>query len=286
MTVGLLEREAASLFSSALFRPLAQGRRPVALERSLREYAQARGLGRHPRHTALADAYQVLQSGYRTEHVYKNVIATRIYLGRHRATGSALFQEFAMGGSVADCFFVNGGTTAYEIKTEYDTPARLRKQLEDYARVATKTYVVVHISDVERYLTVLDDLPTGLLAVNSRMRLSELQPATQCHAGLDVDAMFRTLRAGEAEAIVRRATGSVPTVPNGRRFEALREIAKQMDPVAFNREMANELRKRAVTSADIIRNPITAPVRAILVRIGIRGQSVEYSQRWLSEENT
>ena len=66
--------------------------------------------------------YNLLFSSYRCEYVYKNAIATKLYLGGHHSLQhSLLTNELRIGQSRADVVILNGTSTVYEIKSEYDS---------------------------------------------------------------------------------------------------------------------------------------------------------------------
>ena len=71
--------------------------------------------------------YRCLVRGYRCEYVFKNEIVHHL-IQRYKSKTSVIFNEFRVGKSVADLAFFNGESTAFEIKTEFDTDKRLVKQ--------------------------------------------------------------------------------------------------------------------------------------------------------------
>jgi len=63
--------------------------------------------------------------------------------------------EMSIGDSRVDICRINGGTYAYEIKTEYDTFERLPNQLQDYSMAFEKVYVIVpktRVTDVKKII--------------------------------------------------------------------------------------------------------------------------------------
>ena len=77
--------------------------------------------------------YRVLVSNYRCEYVYKNEIIKEL-LSKYGTKSTAVFNEFKVGNSIADIAFFNGESKAFEIKTDLDTPKRLKKQIAPLAR--------------------------------------------------------------------------------------------------------------------------------------------------------
>ena len=69
----------------------------------------------------LDDLYQLLLAHYRCEYVYKNSVATSLFLNGHNPKDAYLTSEFRSAQSRADVVILNGTSTIYEIKTEYDS---------------------------------------------------------------------------------------------------------------------------------------------------------------------
>ena len=283
MSVGL-DRTAASLFSTALLRPVVRGKPHPLLNARLEEYRLDASATHCSNSDVLRSAYARLQRRYRNEYVYKNSIAQRLFIGRHKASNAAFLQEVPVQGSVADCLFVNGGVTVYEIKTELDSSARLRSQVEDYYRVANQVFIVTHRTLEETYRELLADLPVGLIVMNRSWGMSTRKPATEHTAELDHQALFDLLRVDERRSALERASTSVPDVPNGKRHAAWLEKAKQVRQ--FQTFVASELKNRQRTLPDlVVRDPKAAPLRSALLKIGVSsGRESGNVDRWLREE--
>ena len=232
----VLEREASNLFSAAVFRPIVAGQHPHRANRLALGLQSGLGLSSDSTNRSIVSAaFAVLCERYRCEYFYKNLIANKIFIGRHRASNSVLLPEFRIHDSVADCVFINGEATVYEIKTEYDSPEKLERQLESYFQAFTLVNVVTHADDVDRYITLLEDTPTGLFTVGSCQRLSMVKAPASCPSRLSVKVMFDSLRLREVTSILERAFGSVPQVPNGLRYTAFLEVAQRIPPSDFQR---------------------------------------------------
>ena len=75
----------------------------------------------------------------------------------------------------------NGESKAFEIKTEYDTPRRLDKQMEDYKRFFDKCYLVVPEDRLEEYYNIVEPT-TGIITMsrdNGRIILKEVRSVYQ-----------------------------------------------------------------------------------------------------------
>ncbi|WP_345808905.1 sce7726 family protein [Bacillus safensis] len=65
--------------------------------------------------------------------------------------------ELNVGNSRLDLCKINRFSTAFEIKTELDTPKRLNKQMEDYFKVFERVYVICSIHNLENIKPYIPD---------------------------------------------------------------------------------------------------------------------------------
>lgn len=159
-------------------------------------------------------AFETVRREYRNEYVYKSAIAERILFGRHSPRTSSLAVELPVAGSIVDVAIFNGTTTAYEIKTEFDSPRRLSTQTVAYLKAFDRVYVVTHPRLAEKYARLCDDR-VGILVLNARESLSSHRPAAANAAHLEQRAMFRIMRRPEFLGALERAGVNVPALPNG-----------------------------------------------------------------------
>lgn len=161
-------------------------------------------------------AFQVLLTGeHRDEYVYKAALTHRVLLGKHSLRSACLLSEFRVGRCKADVAILNGTATVYEIKSERDGLGRLCRQLDAYAQVFPRRYVIA----AERHVdAVLASTPAevGVLQLSKRYQISTLREAADSFELLDPLAILDSLRVHEAAAILTRLGIGVPTVPNTR----------------------------------------------------------------------
>ena len=112
----------------------------------------------------LKKTYSLISKYYRCEYVYKNELI-KLLLKEYGTKNSVYFSEFRVGNSIADMVMFNGESKAFEIKTEYDTPRRLDKQLDDYKRFFDKCYIVVPENKVDEYYAIVEST-TGIIAMS------------------------------------------------------------------------------------------------------------------------
>ncbi|PQZ51099.1 hypothetical protein CQ040_18930 [Microbacterium sp. MYb54] len=219
---------------------------------------------------AFDDAFEILRRDRRSEYVYKNDIISRIVFGRHSPRTASAATEFQIGRSFADVVVFNGTITAYEVKTDFDSFARLETQLADYSMVAERVYVV---TSPKRTQTALALAPAHVgvasLAPNGRMSVRrEAEPTLDgvTHAGL-----LRLLRASERTQILADATAEAELSRSDlvKRFERkpIRRVHNEVTEVLrrrFRTEVVEEGGFPASLRALAYGVPLSGPARTRL----------------------
>lgn len=229
-------------------------------------------------------AYRHLAAHYRSEYVYKNLIASKMLVGRHRAANASLIHEFRVGDAVADCVMVNGTASVYEIKTELDNPGKLVRQLAEYFRAFLLVNVVVHASEADKYLSLLAHEPTGIVVVGSRRRLSIAQEAQPFAGELDTRVMFNALRQSEVAHALATCGVEPPDVPNGVRYSRYLELAEMIQPPVFQAAFASALRNRRLKSVELLKEPRYGPLRSLVVQLNPTPQQEQRLRAWLTRD--
>lgn len=241
----VLGKQSAALFSSALFRPLILGRGSPRLEKVASHLRRSMSIASDsPNSVVVRAAYKKIDGEYRSEYFYKNMIASKILVGRHRVANTGLISEFRIGTSVADCVLISGRGMVYEIKTEFDSPGKLRSQLANYYRAFPYVTVVVHSRAVDRYLRILDGSPVGLTALRPEGVFSPVKDAIFEASSFNAKTIFDTLRLGEISLILRRWFGELPEVPSGLRYSEFLSLAQQIPVGVLQNEMQTALKSR------------------------------------------
>ena len=122
-------------------------------------------------------SYDFLLANYRHEYIYKSALLNTFILKEHSLSDTILLNEFKIGNSKADTILINGTNKVFEIKTELDSPARLKTQLEDYYKGFAEVYLVVHHSLVDRYLGFVDP-HIGIMAFSPLNEIEMVYRAT------------------------------------------------------------------------------------------------------------
>ena len=178
------------------------------------------GLGVRPasRGAVVGDLFDAslaeLSQSFRCEYVYKAAIANRIVFGRHSPRTSSMSIELGVAGSIIDVAVFNGTSTAYEVKTEYDSHRRLSTQTPAYLLAFDSVYVVTHPDLAQRYASLVDDR-VGILCLTERGSLREVRKSIRDISRIEPRVVFRMLRRQEYLDAVHKHFGQQPPMPNG-----------------------------------------------------------------------
>jgi hypothetical protein len=212
---------------------------------------------------------------YRCEYVYKAAIADRIVFGRHSPRTSSLALELGVDNSIVDAAVFNGTATAYEIKTEFDSPTRLTTQSPAYLRAFDRVFVVTHPDSAERYRGLLDER-VGVLALNADNSLSVIRDAVGDISRVEPDVVFRMLRRAEYMEAVEMHFGPQPPLPNALLEAHYRTLFRNLTSLQAHTALVAAMRARTCSpkSADFYSSlpkslralgyatPLTVPQRA------------------------
>lgn len=215
-------KDAAKIFSSSYLKRLAEGDfsllSRVVSELELNQNSQ----------TTIKDIYDAvylkLSNQYRFEYYYKNTIANKQLLGRHSLNTATMLSEFRVGRNIADCVILNGMTTCYEIKTQYDSLERLEEQLRSYCSVFDRVYVVCDEKHLDK-VTELAPNEVGIIQLTKRSTLSTKREAADLSTqDIDVSYLMNSLRADEYKQLAKIIDGDVPNVSNIKMYSACENI--------------------------------------------------------------
>ena len=189
--------------------------------------------------------YKHLIRSYRCEYVFKNEIINQILLKKYGTKNTIAFNEFKVGDSIVDLAMMNGESKAFEIKTSFDSPRRLKKQMSDYKKVFNKCYLVVDSDECEYYAEIIDDY-VGIVSLSffrGNVRVEEFRPALKRDAVDGLTAM-KCLRTCEYENIIRHLYRELPSVPSYKMYEACSDLICEVDSATLNLLFLEEMKKR------------------------------------------
>lgn len=225
--------------------------------------------------TAFEKAFSILKtSGIRDDYVYRSAITQKVLLGRHSLSTATLLNEVRAGSCKADVVVLNGTSTAYEIKSERDSLARLENQIENYRRVFASVNVVVSSSHLHEVLEATPE-DVGVITLSGRFRFQTEREAQNQPERTSALMILEILRVEEAVSILRNLRQDVPSVPNTQmRFE-LKRIFSELDPMIVHDEMVKELRssRSQASLADFIGSvPVSLRAASLAAKPNLRSR--------------
>jgi hypothetical protein len=188
-------------------------------------------------------AWRQLRTSYRNEYVYKTEVANRIVFGRHSPRTTALHVELPVARSIVDIAVFNGTSTAYEVKTEFDSARRLQTQTADYLKVFDRVFVVAHPSSAAAYADLVDTR-VGVLALETSGSLRLVREGNSNKANLTVATVFRCLRRAEYVKITEELLQMPMRYPNGLIARKCEEEFCRLRPEQAHQRFVNAMRKR------------------------------------------
>jgi hypothetical protein len=157
--------------------------------------------------------YNILFRNYRNEYIYKNVLAQMVLQENHSPDSSQMLTEFRAGNSKADVVIINGTSTIYEIKSEYDSFARLDKQILAYLEIFDKINVITSNLQAKELKSRLP-ASVGILELTDNNAILTVRDSKSNKIYINKDTLFDSLRKSEYLKIIKEYYGTVPDVPN------------------------------------------------------------------------
>lgn len=174
--------------------------------------------------------YTLLFKSYRNEYIYKNALANKILLGRHSLNTSHMLTEFRVGKSKADVIILNGSSTVYEIKSEYDTFNRLQNQINSYLETFDFINVITSLNQVKKLSSILPD-KVGILVLTDRNTISTIREAKTNKENFNPTKLFDSFRKNEYTKIIEEYYGTLPEVPNTLIFKECKKLYCKIPPI-------------------------------------------------------
>lgn len=243
-------QDAARIFNSGHLAKLAKG------DFSLMERVSSDLLNVEPSQISLRQifdsVYKEVSRDYRYEYVFKNTIANKLLLGTHSLKTATLLTEFRVGKNIADCVLLNGVATCYEIKTDYDSLARLEEQLDSYTRIFDRVFVVTDEKYVDEACQLAPE-HVGVIKLTKQNRLSKVKKACDLsNQSIDLDLVMNSLRLNEFKELTRRLTGCVPNVGNTKMFSACRSELGACDSASIREQYRKILKESRKNNASLV----------------------------------
>lgn len=263
------------MFSAAVVRELGRSGRSALFARLLTQSGLA---SKMPSDATIGDifdhAFSLLRSiGNRDEYVYRAAITQKILLGQHSLRTASMLSEARVGTCKADVVVLNGTATAYEIKSERDSLARLPNQVAAYGEVFAAVNVVTSPSHVAQVLRQAPEW-VGILVLSAKYTLQIERPAVVDAARIDPLAALDFMRVEEAHQVLRALDLVPPNVPNTQMHGALREMFSCLDPAEIHSQMVTTLKAtRSQSAASEFIKTVPMSLRAAILTVKMNGAS-------------
>ena len=218
---------------------------------------------------------QLLFRSYRSEYIYKNAIANKILLGKHSINTSFMLTEFRVADCKADTVILNGTSSVYEIKSQYDNLDRLKKQLSAYRRFFDNVHVITSSEQLQKVKDEIDE-DVGLMVLNDRNTIKTERHARSLKKSVEPNIIFDSLRKYEYIEIIKAAYGHVPDVPNTRIFRECKNLFCELDPETAHNYMVKSLLQRGECSTlreFILDVPYSLKAASLSCRFNLREKS-------------
>lgn len=218
--------------------------------------------------------YSTLKKEYRCEYFFKNEIITEYILKKLGTKNSIVFNEFRVGESIVDLAMMNGESKAFEIKTDFDSPKRLIKQIEDYSRIFNKVYLVVSIDKLNQYLEIIPE-EVGILTLvvqRNRVHIKIYRDAIS-NEHIDCNLLMQCLRISEYKNIVLKYYGFLPTTHNGDAYTQCLAALKQIPQSTLNQLFLYEVKKRKTVTASLYKIP--SEFRQICLSLNLSSKKID-----------
>lgn len=200
--------------------------------------------------------YRSMKRHYCCEYVFKNELAFLLREKYASEKNFIIINEFRVGNSIADLACFNGESIAFEIKTSFDSPRRLLRQMNAYKRVFDRCYIVVEEEEVDNWKDY--DCDAGVIAFchgkRGKISLREVRRAKQ-NMVFDVDLAMGCLRATEYESIAEQFTGKPLASPKHQHYAECLRVLKQMNTEELRAAFRTTIEKRKSSVALLRQTP-------------------------------
>lgn len=187
--------------------------------------------------------YEIMIKNYRNEYVYKNAIANKIVLGRHKYKKVSYFTEQFIWGTIADVVVANGTTTAYEIKTEYDSFVRLDNQLNIYTQVFDHVNIVIPESKINALLKIAPK-NIGIIILSDKFTLQNFRKSESNMDNLSKEMMVTLLYAQDKKNILLEYFGIELDYNLLETYRKEKEYLLSLDKFILHNEILKSMHKR------------------------------------------
>ena len=163
--------------------------------------------------TEISSLYKKSFQLYRNEYFYKNTLINKLLKGGLNFNSTSIIAELPIEKSKADMISINlvKGAELFEIKSDLDNFARLKKQLVDYYAAFKKVTVLTSEKKIKELEEILGGMTyVGISYISKSGAVKSLRLSEEYADKLSYKTMFNILRKREIESILLECTGKLP----------------------------------------------------------------------------
>ena len=195
----------------------------------------------------LDQAFEILRRNHPVEYVFKACLLRRRLFGTHSPRTTSAYLEWPIGEARADMLLVNGRADVYEIKSCFDSPARIDSQLREYYRCFTRVTVVSDASGTPAYLNQLPE-HVGVATLTPRFSISVKREPKPLYDHLEHVPMVRLLCQPERDKIAAELGVDMLSAEGAYRYRyLLKKIRQSLSVRDVHKRVTNALRERSRT---------------------------------------
>jgi len=180
---------------------------------------------------------------YRNEYIYKNAIANKIVLGRHKFKNISFFTELFVWGVIADVVVANGTTTAYEIKTAYDSFSRLNNQIGIYKQAFEYVNIVIPESKLSSLIKIAPD-NVGIIILSENFTFQEYRKPISNEETLSTEIMLSLLHASDKKYVLKKYFNKELEYKSINDFYNEEKYLLELDSATMHKELLSSMHKR------------------------------------------
>ncbi|MEP7765025.1 sce7726 family protein [Sanguibacter sp. 25GB23B1] len=234
----------------------------------------------------LADAFDkahaIESRAARREYYFKNLIVSRMIFGRHSPRTAAALLELRAGRSIADVVILNGTSTAYEIKTDFDDFTRLPAQISDYAKAFERVCVVVSSNRAQAAAAATPEW-VGVTSVNRRGQMTEVRAARGGLARITHRSLFGLLHRSEVLEVLAQSAGYEIDAPPARLWSRTLDVFSSLPIQDVQQGAVAQLALRGKRAASLA-GSVPHSLRALAYDVPVSGPTRERIIRRLEDK--
>lgn len=194
----------------------------------------------------LKNIYKILQKFYANEYIYKNEFLNKWLIKELGSSNSIIYNEFRLGKAIADLVMFNGCSKVFEIKTLLDKEARLSSQLNEYKKFFNEVYLIVPLSQVEKYS--LYDKNVGVISYDQEKNNFTLVRNSLKNNDIDPASIMGILHTKEYKKIVSQYYGEVPKCNSFEQYDICKQLIEKIPIENLNELFIEAMKSRKINN--------------------------------------